>query len=160
MLLKRRQNQDSLNEDLNIMPVLDILSTLVVFLLLTAVWYQVGSFSTEQGLGSSANENPKKPTLVATFNGTRDVTFELQDVPKNISASVKSLTFKINSEETNEEAQAQILTYLNEAKSKLPDLSDSIVIPNQKIPYENVIFIMDQINKNGIKNIGLGYRGS
>jgi len=155
MFLKRRVESDGLNEDLNIMPVLDILSTLVVFLLLTAVWYQVGSFKTEQGLGSYAKEKEVKPTIIGTFVGPKRVVIELKDVNGKLLKIKSRKTFELGTELSQEE----ILAYLAEAKKNIPELTDSIVIPSEKSSYENVIFIMDQFNKSGIKNIGLGYRG-
>jgi biopolymer transport protein ExbD len=156
MFLKRRLKTDALNEELNIMPVLDILSTLVVFLLLTAVWYQVGSFKTEQGLASQAKGNKVRPTLIGTFTSPNEVTIELKDLTRSNLKVQKRRTFILGHQST----QSEIFDYLNSAKKQIPELTDSIVIPSEKSSYENVIFIMDQINKAGIKNIGLGYRGS
>lgn len=159
MLLKRRSANDSpLNEDLNIMPVLDILSTLVVFLLLTAVWYQVGSFSTQNAVGDSAPQSAQvKPSLVATFNDNGTLTLEIKDLPKNNQLSQARKTFNLGNKDSVQQA---LTAFLSTAKQSVPELTESLVIPQKSIPYEKVMFVMDQINKNGIRNIGLGYRGS
>jgi biopolymer transport protein TolR len=164
MLIKKRKPQ--LNEDLNIMPVLDILSTLVVFLLLTAVWYQVGSFKTESGFGSSSSQSKKeiKPIVIGTFLDSETLVVEIKDLKKTKKSSQDSANIAVEIRKMiqlkeDPKESVELLTYLNEIKRSYPDIMDSIVIPNKKSPYEKVIFVMDQLNKSGIKNIGLGYGG-
>ena len=57
-------SKKDLNFEINILPILDILSVLICFLLLTAVWVQVGTLDTRQAIGdntSSAGKNPPAP---------------------------------------------------------------------------------------------------
>lgn len=146
-LLKRKAQ--SLDQELNIMPVLDILSTLVVFLLLTAVWYQVGTYKTENAYGASAEAKPLEPSLVATFIENKGVQIEIRD-----GAKFK----KIFNLSEMDQAKEIIQTFLTQVKTKIPTLSQAIVIPSKSSEYSKVIFVMDQIYKQDIKNISLGYQ--
>jgi len=156
MFQKKRVTKQVTGDELNIMPVLDILSTLVVFLLLTAVWYQVGSFKTQQGLASQSKEKEVKATVIGTFTNANEVVIELKDLKSNRVKIAKQKSFQLKSANVKNE----ILSYLKEVKSEIPEITDSIVIPTENSSYESVILLMDQMNKTGIKNIGLGYRGT
>lgn len=148
MNLIKRKTQ-SLDQELNIMPVLDILSTLVVFLLLTAVWYQVGSYKTENAYGSTAESKKLEPSLVATFIENKGVQIEIRDGIK-----FKKI-FNLNE---LDESREVIQSFLTQIKGKIPTLSQAIVIPDKSSEYNKVIFVMDQIYKQEIKNISLGYQ--
>lgn len=156
MFHKNRTRKQDINQELNIMPVLDILSTLVVFLLLTAVWYQVGSFKTEQAFDSQSKQNEIKATVIGTFTSANEVIIEIKDRKLQSAKIALQRSFQLQ----NPQAKTEILGYLKEIKSQFPEITDSIVIPTENSSYENVIFLMDQMNKTGIKNIGLGYRGT
>lgn len=147
-LFNRRQKQ-SLDQELNIMPVLDILSTLVVFLLLTAVWYQVGSYKTENAYGATAESKKIEPSLVATFIDNKGVQIEVRD-----GARFKKI-FNLDDLDQSRDIMQEFLTQI---KGKIPTLSQAIVIPAKSSEYNNVIFVMDQIYKQEIKNISLGYQ--
>ena len=50
----------NMNFELNLVPFIDVLSTCICFLLVTAVFINLGSFHTNQAVGSAnANEKPK-----------------------------------------------------------------------------------------------------
>lgn len=51
----------SLNVDVNLVPFIDLLSTLICFLLIAAVWLQLGSVNVKQayGTGGSAEKTDK-----------------------------------------------------------------------------------------------------
>ena len=49
-----RHNKKHLDFELNLIPCIDLLSVCICFLLLTAVWLQVGSLSVKQAIGGQS----------------------------------------------------------------------------------------------------------
>jgi biopolymer transport protein TolR len=74
-----------LNFDLNIMPILDILSVLITFLLLTAVWVDLSSVDMKQAVGDnslSGATNP--PSIWAEVSKDGNVRFSLRDIKEKM----------------------------------------------------------------------------
>lgn len=143
-----------LNFELNILPVLDILSVLICFLLLTAVWVQMGSIDTKQALGDnaiSAAKNP--PSLWVTLQKDGTVELSLRDVPhaKNLEHRVAKTAQGVNWESLDSKIQ--------DLRNQWPDLKTGIVRPEARAAYGDVIKIMDQLKKNQFDGVGLSPLG-
>jgi biopolymer transport protein TolR len=68
-----------LDFEVNLIPFIDLLSTCICFLLLTAVWLNVGVLNVKQAVGGQpASETAKKPTLWAAVGGTGEVAVEIR----------------------------------------------------------------------------------
>lgn len=143
-----------LNFELNILPVLDILSVLICFLLLTAVWVQMGSIDTKQALGDNAISGAKNPpSLWVTLQKDGTVELSLRDVPqaKNLEHRVPKTAQGVNWESLDSKIQA--------LRNQWPDLKTSIVRPEARAAYGDVIKIMDQLKKNQFDGVGLSPLG-
>ncbi|WP_413289892.1 ExbD/TolR family protein [Bdellovibrio sp. HCB337] len=143
-----------LNFELNILPVLDILSVLICFLLLTAVWMQLGTIDTKQAIGDNSTAGAKNPPslwVVLQKDGT--VQLSLRDVPqaKNLEDSVAKTAQGVNWNTLESKIQA--------LRNKWPDLKTSIVRPEARASYGDVIRIMDQLKKNQFDGVGLSPLG-
>lgn len=148
-----RKDKD-LNFELNIMPILDILSVLICFLLLTAVWLQVGTIDTRQAVGDNSTAgavNP--PSLWVTLQKDGKVLLSLRDVPK---AKTLEDTVSSNSGSVNWET---LETKIQSLRSQWPDLKTGIVMPEARSSYGDVIRIMDQLKKNQFDGVGLSPLG-
>ena len=153
MITFKNKSPDSLNADLNIMPILDILSTLVVFLLLTAVWYQVGSYQTESQLGSTATQNQKPKTLIiATLKDNKTLQLKI-DRPHQ-----KTLLIDLKQTDLAKGQIIAAIQQLLQGQNQPIEEFESVVIPESTTSYKTVIFVMDQISKSGLKSINLGYQ--
>jgi biopolymer transport protein TolR len=143
-----------LNFELNILPVLDILSVLICFLLLTAVWLQVGTIDTKQAIGDNSTAgavNP--PSLWVTLQKDGTIQLSLRDIPqaKNLEDSVTKTAKGVNWTTLDSKIQA--------LRTKWPDLKTSIVRPEARASYGDVIRIMDQLKKNQFDGVGLSPLG-
>src|ERR1700761_2674137 len=97
----RRKN---MNFELNLVPFIDVLSTCICFLLVTAVFINLGSFHTNQAVGSAnANEKPKGSVTVS-LGGKGDIRFEVKDVKgaKNAMTTIGGERGQINWARTDE----------------------------------------------------------
>jgi biopolymer transport protein ExbD len=143
-----------LNFELNILPVLDILSVLICFLLLTAVWLQLGTIDTKQAIGDNSTAGAKNPpSLWVTLQKDGTVQLSLRDMPrtKNLEDSVAKTRTGVNW--TTLDAKIQNL------RNKWPDLKTSVVRPEARASYGDVIRIMDQLKKNQFDGVGLSPLG-
>jgi biopolymer transport protein ExbD len=143
-----------LNFEINILPILDILSVLICFLLLTAVWLQIGSIDTKQAVGDNAitgAQNPPSLWIAVAPNGT--LKLSLRDVKSNlpledsISGSRQGINWPLFVQ------KIQLL------KSRLPELKTVVIRPEATANYGDVVRLMDQLKQNQLTDIGLSPLG-
>lgn len=143
-----------LNFELNIMPILDILSVLICFLLLSAVWVQIGTIDTRQAIGDnsvSGAENP--PSLVVMVDNQGGLQLQLKDLPNK---KAQELSIRSQRGAVNWTAFEQ---QLGDLKNKWPELKTSVVMPEAKASYGDVIKIMDKLKQFQFEGVGLSPLG-
>ncbi len=132
-----------LDFELNIIPMIDILSVCICFLLMTIVWIQVGAIKSAQSLGGqakTAKTNP--PAIWATLTPSGMIQLDLKDVPKNERFS-KQVPLS---------AVPQVMAFV---KSHVPTINTGLVMPSKLTAYSDIISVMDQMKKVGIKDVGI-----
>ncbi len=146
--------QKDLNFEINILPILDILSVLICFLLLTAVWLQLGSIDTKQAIGDNSTAGAKNPpSLWVGVEKDGNLTLSLRDLPKEkkledrVARSARGVNYDVLS--------AKLLAL----KAKWPELKTSIVRPGPQTSYGDVIKIMDQLKKHEFEGVGISPLG-
>lgn len=148
-------SRKELNFELNILPILDILSVLICFLLLTAVWVQVGTLDTKQAIGDNTTQASGKnpPSMWLTVEKDGRVTVSLRDLPgeKQLESVVPRTSEGVN--------WARLEAQLQSLKTKWPDLKTGIVQPNRETPYKDVIKLMDQLKQFKFEGVGLSPLG-
>lgn len=144
-----------LNFEVNIIPILDILSVLICFLLLTAVWIQLGSIDTQQAVGdnniSAAQTNPPSLWIAVGSNGA--LRLSLRDVKTSMPLE---RTVNAGREGINWDIANSLITNI---KTQLPDLKTVIIRPAAKVNYGDVIRLMDNLKKLQLTDIGLSPLG-
>lgn len=147
-------SKKELNFEINILPILDILSVLICFLLLTAVWLQLGSIDTKQAIGDNSTAGAKNPpSLWVTVEKDGNLTLSLRDLPqeKKLEDRIARGLRGVNYDVLNAKLMA--------LKSKWPELKTSIVRPGPQTSYGDVIKIMDQLKKNAFEGVGISPLG-
>lgn len=142
-----------LNFEINILPILDILSVLICFLLLTAVWMQLGTIDTKQAIGDNSTagaENP--PSLWTTLSPDGTVEISLRDVKVKMP-----LEYRVSSKGGVDWASLQ--ARIDSLKTQLPNLKTGVIRPEAKANYGDVIRIMDQLKRSQITDVGLSPLG-
>jgi biopolymer transport protein ExbD len=139
--LSRHLSSTEESPDLNIMPVLDILSTLVVFLLLSAVWFQAGWFPVMGSGTPSHSQDKPKVSVAISHQGPQRWEMKLQG-PQGLMASYNNL----NAE--------QLKSLLAEIKKK-QDVQQAFVFPHAKQPYQEVVQVIDLLNSQSITQVQL-----
>ncbi len=146
--------KNDLDFEINILPILDILSVLICFLLLTAVWIQMGTLETKQAIGDNSTAGAKNPpSLWVTVEKDGNLTLSLRDLPqeRQLEHRIGKIGGKVNWEGLNLKLQA--------LRTQFPDLKTSIVRPGAQTAYGDVIKIMDQLKQNQFDGVGISPLG-
>ena len=143
----------SLDVQLNLTPFIDLLSTCVCFLLVTAVWIEIGALEVKQSYGTDAAESKSE-------------SFELDLVLR--SASRARLNLKRNGRrvrsvrvkgESFEEMLPKLETALKEKilqrRGKLIEIASATVTPHRSVDYGSLVSALDALRKNKIVNVGV-----
>jgi biopolymer transport protein ExbD len=144
--------------ELNLIPFIDLLSVLISFLLMTAVWTQIARINVENKVGTGAGQSQKPPDdlmisvligeggflmSVATIARTPDG----QIVPDERKTEIPKKDSKLDYEELGKK--------LRELKQAYPAKLDIIVRSQNQVPYKDLIGTMDTCLKNEFKNISV-----
>jgi biopolymer transport protein ExbD len=137
----------SANAELNLVPYIDLLSTLICFLLLTAVYQQISSLST-QGAPPGTTDSASSP-----------------DQPKKVQFKVSILTDHLEMAEDDKVIQIPfvrgepdfqaLLEKLGHWKAKFPDRRDVTLNSDGQTPYKYLIRAMDTLVQGEFEDIGV-----
>jgi biopolymer transport protein ExbD len=139
----------SLNVELNLVPFIDLLTCLICFLLMAAVWVQIGRISvTQSGQGAPAEQTPEQMekiniTIAVTAQGFL-ITGNGQTLPGgDILKKDNQYDFK------------RLGTKLKEIKGEFPDKEDIVVMSEDVIKYQDLINTMDVCLANQFPSISV-----
>ena len=146
-LAQGSQNKKNLNVELNLLPVFDILSVCICFLLMTVVWIEVRALETKQAMGSqSAAETTKESSIWLTIDENNNLVATLKPaVGTETTTTVSGKQGGIDFE--------KVKTILGSAFSK--NVRATHILPAKTTRYDQVIKLMDMAKQIGIQNIGL-----
>lgn len=144
-----RNGKKELDFELNLIPFIDMLSSCISFLLLTAVWTYVGSIDTTQAIGA---ENTAKannpPSVVVQLDKDNSFEFQLKDVKTN----QRNFIVKAERGEPNWD---RVNKFLKTLKQTYPDINTSVVLTRPSVTYGHTIKLVDSLKKAEIKDVGI-----
>lgn len=139
-------NGKALNLDLNLTPMIDLMTVLVTFLLMTAVWTNTGRITVDQSVQKpqkeQKQEQPKRLTIVLDDDGYM-VKYD-QDRPEPIPKGRDENGASIFDKEG-------LTAKLKELQ--LPKDQKIVVAPADKVEYNDMIGAMDAAMILGLENI-------
>lgn len=147
-----RGRKKGMNFELNLVPFIDVLSTCICFLLVTAVFINLGSINTSQAVGSQADKQQKSTgSVVVSLGGAGDVRFEAKDVKgilkENALITIKGINGKIDYTKTEQ--------WIAAFSSQAPATKTVLMMPNPTSKYDDLIQLMAQFKKNSMDQIGV-----
>lgn len=142
-----------LDAQLNLTPFIDLLSTCVCFLLITAVWIEIGTVEVKQSHGTSAVQEKKETfDLDLVFKDPTEMSLNLKKNGKRVQAlQVKAESFEDMLVQLNQTIISQVLTF----KKKSIEIATATVTPRSSVDYGSLISTLDVLRKNQIVNIGV-----
>jgi biopolymer transport protein ExbD len=149
------KNKQNLDVEVDLVSFISLLSVCICFLLLTAIWIQIGSINVKQAVGGqSAAETKKVPALWTKMQPDGKVVLQFQDFPTSITRKLgSSLTLKGN--EAGEIDFENFEKKIAELIILVPDLKTGLVMPQGESKYESVILLMDHMKKSGLVDLGV-----
>ena len=142
------QNKKSLDVELNLLPVFDVLSVCICFLLMTVVWMQVGSIKTSQALGGQSQAETKNPPSI----------WLTVDEKSNVVFSFKNTKSKMNDKIVrSKDGQVNLNLLKNQIANmaKTHNIEIALLMPASNTSYDNIIQIMDSLKEANVKDVGL-----
>lgn len=147
-----RGRKKQTNFELNLVPFIDVLSTCICFLLVTAVFINLGSIHVSQAVGSEKLEaQQKQGSVMVSMGGQGDVRFEVKDVKglagQNALVTIKGAGGKIDFSRTSH--------WIESFASRYQDVKTVLLMPNPTSKYDDMIQLMAQFKKNSMDQIGV-----
>lgn len=140
-----RHGKKHLDFEINLIPCIDLLSVCICFLLLTAVWLQVGSMNVKQAIGGqAAADTPKKPQLWVNMGVDGEMTLNIKE-STSIPRKLASIKLKI----------VDLAKTLTQLKSLDPKLNTVLIQPRAQSEYDEIIALMDEFKKAGLTDLGV-----
>ncbi len=136
----------ALNAELNLVPFIDMLTALICFLLMAAVWVQIGKISvTQSGQGAPTEQTPQEQRLNLVVAIT----------PQGYLLTGNGNTIADILKKDNEYDKKTLGTKLKEIHGQFPDKNDIVVMSEDSINYQALIDTMDVCLANEFPNISV-----
>ena len=139
----------SLNVELNLVPFIDLLTCLICFLLMAAVWVQIGKISvTQSGQGAPTEQTPEERQKLNLVVAITPQGFLLTGNGQTLEGGD---ILKKDSQYDHERLGAK----LKEVHGLFPDKNDIVVMSEDTIQYQDLINTMDVCLANEFPNISV-----
>lgn len=140
----------SANFELNLVPFIDLFSTLICFLLITAAWNELDALSTGAPPAMNAESNPNDPP---------------PPPEKKVILSVSLLTDRLDIAEEERITQIphaggnpdyeKLKLLLEQWKQRYPERKDLILNTDSRAPYKHLIGLMDTMIAGSFPDVGI-----
>ncbi len=143
----------SLEGEINLVPFIDLLSMCICFLLMTAIWIEVGSIQLHQLFGTEGMDNSHPVEVEVRLLGSNDYQVSLEQQGKVISAMQIKGDAQIDAKARVSQfmAQVQSLMLQNDAQVQV----SARVIPNAAVPYGEMVSILDILRGYGVSALAV-----
>lgn len=140
--------------DLNLVPIIDLMSVCIIFLLITAVWTQVSMIQLGSSIyGKKSSEEKAEPPKHADIPFRLDV---LRDGYRVLIGRQELRFPKVGGQYD----QAKLTAELKKIKELYPDKPDCVVTVLDDLPFETLVGGMDALLVAGFPEISVATGGS
>lgn len=139
--------------ELNLVPFIDLMSVLITFLLITAVWTQVSMIQIGSSLYSKKSEGQQAQT---TPEMDKVLKIDIRPDGYFVTLGLEKTLIPKKGEEFDGEGLQEIL---KKAKLMYPDKVDAMVAMDDQLAFDNLIQGMDIVLKSGFPKISVATGG-
>lgn len=144
------KNGRSPNIELNLVPIIDLMSVLITFLLITAVWTQISMIQLGSSIyGKKTDDRPLPPQTPQA-----DIPLRLDVKEFGFRVVIGAETYSIP-KATDGYNLAALMERLKAIKERYPEKVDGVITVDEVLPYENLITGMDTMIQSGFKSISV-----
>ena len=143
------------NIELNLVPVIDLMSVLITFLLITAVWTQVSMIQIGSSLYGKKSDTQPAPTPPPNADVVLKVDVKEGGYVLTVGRQIISLPM-LNGTEFDD---AGLVAQLQRVKQLYPEKVDAVLSVADVIPYEQLIKAMDNCLTAGFTAISVATGG-
>ncbi len=151
-----------LNPEVNLVPFIDLLSVCICFLLVSAVWLQIGTVQIKQALGTEAAADAKDQfDLTVKFERPFAATVEIKHKGTSIGGWKVAADSKDAFTELFNKSLDEKVTALSQAAKANPPLlakdlfASATIVPAPEVPYKSLILAMDALRKHEVVNLAV-----
>ncbi len=149
-----RKGGRATNVDVNIVPFIDLMSVLVIFLLITAVWSQVSMIQLGSSIYAKQSTDQKaQPPPRAEVAFRVDI---LETGHRVVIGKNEVMIPKVNGQYD----MTGLLTELKKVKEIYPDKLDCVITMQDNLAYVNLINGMDALLQAGFPQIAISTAGA
>jgi biopolymer transport protein TolR len=145
----------SSNVELNLVPFIDLMSVLITFLLITAVWTQVSMIQIGSSLYGKKMDDQPAPEPLPNANVVLKVDVRTKGYVLTAGTQMISLPLLGDGAYDDEGLVAQ----LQRVKQLYPDKVDAVVAIEDPLPYNQLIKAMDDLLVSGFSAISVATGG-
>lgn len=145
------------NTDLNLVPFIDLMSVLITFLLITAVWSQISMIQLGSSIYGKKNEQKNEPPPPPPPHADIPLRVDVKD--NGFRLIIGSEKFQIPKSGNNYDADS-LMSRLKKVKTDYPEKTDAIITVDDEVAYEFLILGMDTINQAGFPSISVSTVGA
>jgi biopolymer transport protein ExbD len=142
------------NFEPNLVPFIDLMSVLITFLLITAVWSQVSMIQIGSSLYGKKSDTQPPPSIEEEQN----LVLKLEIRATGYLLTVGRQAFNIPKVE-GEFDHIGLFTHLQKVKGDHPNKKDAVILMADELPYEMLINGMDNLLKSGFTAISVATGG-
>jgi biopolymer transport protein TolR len=147
----RRKNLDA---EINLVPFIDLLSMCICFLLMTAIWVEIGSIQIKQVLGTAGPAVTNEAVdLQVRFQANKDLEVQLEKGGKVVQK------FLIDGE-TQDQKMQRFGQYMGQlmgavmSEGTVPNIT-ARVVPATGASYADLVTVLDLIKGFGVSNLAV-----
>lgn len=140
----------ALDTAINLVPFIDLMAVTISFLIMTAVWTQIGRLQVSQSGGVSQEDQQEQETQVP-------VNLTVTEKELRLSAGPTSFDpIPVTRDEKNRIDLARLNDKIKELKGQLtPEPTSITVTPEDTVRYEDLVRIIDECKGLGLENVSL-----
>lgn len=146
----RRRNLDA---EINLVPFIDLLSMCICFLLMTAIWIEIGSIQVKQMLGTNAPAMTTEAIdLEVRMRADQGMELVIQKAGKTVQAyQIEGSDFEQKLSQLNNYVTTIMMSLSQDPNSSITGR----VIPAQIFNYGNLVSVLDVMRGNGVSQLAV-----
>ncbi|MGE4130370.1 MAG: biopolymer transporter ExbD [Bdellovibrionales bacterium] len=143
----------SLDGEINLVPFIDLLSMCICFLLMTAIWIEVGSIQLHQLFGSEGMDNSHPVEVEIQMKAAGDYRISLEQAGKVVQAMELKTDDKMTAQARVSQFMALVQGWLLKNASDVQ--VSARVIPGTDVKYGEMVSVLDILRGYGVSALAV-----